>query len=296
MSSILRMRRTHSVASETAENVGHLALAHVDAGRHFARRVPVPQLRHHVDRVQPRVLGQRVRHNLHRLGEGAHAVRVHAKEGVGPLGELVRDAHLGRPAARRQEALLHQAPQHTQRVVQRALGLVQHKLVGRLAQDGDGLARIGHAGDADDLAVARRDLLHQLGLAQLLRVEGVDVGDRKAAARLADELDVVTLNVLDHQDLHLGQEVEREVGDGVAQDGFLDQQHVAPGLLHLLAHVQDVLALLLEDAVHLRVVRDGHVLLNVRLGGGQAELDEADLGVGHLGRAASRVRRLLRED
>ena len=39
------------------------------------------------------------------------------------------------------------------------------------------------------------DLLDQLGLAELLRVERVDVGDGEAAARLRDELDVVALGV-----------------------------------------------------------------------------------------------------
>ena len=54
---------------------------------------------------------------------------------------------------------------------------------------------------------------------------------------------------LDHEDLHLGEEMQRELVDRVAQDRLLDEQHVAAALLHLLAHVEDVLALLLEDPV-----------------------------------------------
>lgn len=137
--------------------------------------------------------------------------------------------------------------------------------------------------------------------------------------------------VLDDEDLHLREEVQREVIHGVAQDRLLDQQHVAPAglhlctreaheietqgrcdeqpcnrihaldaqrrgavngavrlvdthsaeakqpavnttsrttaaLSHLLADVEDVPALLLQDAVHLAVVGDDHLVLQARNG------------------------------
>ena len=62
--------------------------------------------------------------------------------------------------------------------------------------------------------------------------------------------------------------------------------------MHLLAHVEDVLAFLLENTVHLGVVGDSDVLLDVRLRRGEAELDQPDLCVRNLGRPASSVRRL----
>ena len=44
--------------------------------------------------------------------------------------------------------------------------------------------------------------------------------------------------------LHLGEKVEGEVIVGVAEDGLLDEHHVAPRLLDFLAQAQDMLALL----------------------------------------------------
>mmetsp|Transcript_33852 Transcript_33852/g.74291 ORF Transcript_33852/g.74291 Transcript_33852/m.74291 type:complete len:275 (+) Transcript_33852:605-1429(+) len=233
------------------EDVGDAPLAHVDARRRLARRVPVAQIRHHLDGVEAGVLGERVRHHLHGLGKGLDAVGVRARQRIGPLGQLVRKLHLGSAAAGREEALLHEAAQHAERVVQRARALLQDQVVRRLAQDGHRLAAVWHACHLDHLAVAGGHLLDHVGLAQLLSVQRVGVGDGHTAARLADELNVVALNVLDHQDLHLGQKVERELVHRVAQDGLLDEDDVCAALLDLLAQVEDVLALLFEDAVHL---------------------------------------------
>jgi len=72
--------------------------------------------------------------------------------------------------------------------------------------------------------------------------------------------------------------VEGEVGDGVAEDGLLDEEDVAARGADGLAHLEDVLALGVEHPVHGAVLRDHHGVLHVRLGGGEAELDEADLG------------------
>ena len=56
------------------EHVRDAVLLHVDARIGRALRVGLAELRHDVDRVQPRVLGQRIRHHLKRLGERADAV------------------------------------------------------------------------------------------------------------------------------------------------------------------------------------------------------------------------------
>jgi len=64
---------------------------------------------------------------------------------------------------------------------------------------------------------------------------------------------------------NLGEEVQAQVVVSVAQDGLLNQEHVAAGFLDLLADAQDVLPLFPQDAIHGRVVGHHHVVLHVAL-------------------------------
>lgn len=59
--------------------------------------------------------------------------------------------------------------------------------------------------------------------------------------------------------------MEAQVVVRVAQDGLLDEEHVAAGFLDLLADAQDVLPLLPQDTIHGRVVRHHHVVFHVAL-------------------------------
>lgn len=77
-------------------------LAHVDAGRGLALGVSVPQLGYRGDRVEPGVLGQRGRNDLQGVGVGAHAVRLHAAQGAGVLGQAQGQLDLRGAAARDQ--------------------------------------------------------------------------------------------------------------------------------------------------------------------------------------------------
>ena len=53
-----------------------------------------------------------------------------------------------------------------------------------------------------------------------------------------DEVDIVALDVAENEDFEFAEEVQRELVDRVAENRLLHQQHVAPRLLDLLAHLR----------------------------------------------------------
>lgn len=164
----------------------------------------MPQVRDHLDAVEPGVLGQRRWDDLEGVGEGAPADGLSAREPARLLAQLGRHLDLGGAAARDQGLLLDEAADHAERVVQGALRLVEDHGVGAAAHHRHGLAgRLG-ARDFHHAGAARLGLLDEVGGAELVFGEGVDVGDGLAARRLADELDLVALDVLDGQDVELG--------------------------------------------------------------------------------------------
>ena len=70
----------------------------------------------------------------------------------------------------------------------------------------------------DFRVVAQSDLFDQLTGSQLLSGQLIDMRNRHAAHRLADELHLVTLDVLDHHNALLGQEMQSQVRHSVTQD------------------------------------------------------------------------------
>lgn len=70
--------------------------------------------------------------------------------------------------------------------MQRAVGLVEHEVVGPAEQDADGVGG-GDAGDLGDATAVELDLLDEVGVAEFVGSEGVDVGDGAAMERLGGE-------------------------------------------------------------------------------------------------------------
>ena len=146
------------------------------------------------------------------------------------------------------------------------LGFVEHELVGPSQEDGNGSAFVGATCHLDDLSLsASGDLFNELSESELLGGEVVNMGDRGGLEGLGDEVDLVSVDIFDDHDVLLCEEVERKVVEGVSQDALLHEDHVAAGHADFLHQVEDVLALLLQDAVHRSVVMHDDVVFEVGL-------------------------------
>lgn len=77
-------------------------LANVDASRRLTLSVPVAQLGYRGDGVETGVLSQREGNDLQGVCEGAHAVRFHAAQRAGILGQAQSQLYLRRATARDQ--------------------------------------------------------------------------------------------------------------------------------------------------------------------------------------------------
>lgn len=189
--------------------------------------------------------------------------------------------HLGRTTTGDQSTLLDQASNDTEGVVETSLALLEHQRVGTRAEDADRLAHVLDARDLADTRAALLNLIDQVGTGELVLGERLNVSDGLGADGLGDKLNLVTLNVLDDKNLELGKEVKGELVDSVTENRLLNQEHVASRLLDLLAHVEQVLALLLENLVHLAVVVDHDLVVHVGLGAAELELADGNLGLLH---------------
>lgn len=118
----------------------------------------------------------------------------------------------------------------------------------------------------------------------------------KMKSYLANELNLVSLNILDTHNTKLGQEMQRQVVDSISENRFLDEEHVALCLLDLLDHVEQVCSLLFQDLVHLSVVVDNDLVLHVGFRRAELELDKGDSGLLDSGRTATALDNLLVKD
>ena len=189
--------------------------------------MPVPQLRDEEDWVETRILCQCVRDELERFAVGLADVGVIAENGTRVLLQLVSHFHFHTCAAWNERSFLNEGTDDTKGVMETSVSLVKDELVRASQQDGDGLALVGALGDLDDFSTAAgADLLYKAGAAELLWLELVDVGDGHGTDSLGDEVHIVTLDVLDHHDFLLGEEMQCQVTDGLPEDALLKKQHV----------------------------------------------------------------------
>ena len=227
--------------------------------------MPVPELSYNVHWIETSVLRKCIWYNLKGLGESTDTVGLLTVKGLRVFTKLDGELNLRGTTATDKELLLNKAAGSAEGIVEGALSLIEEHLVGCAEEDGGNTAHVLDASDLDDLADSNEGLGTEGRLTELLGGEGADVGDWLTVEGLADELDVIALNVTDDHDFHLGEEVKCEIVECVAEDGLLDEEHVTASLLNSLANLENVLLLLTKDAVHGGVIGDDHVRLHVGL-------------------------------
>ena len=141
--------------------------------------VPMSQLRHDADAIETRILRQGGGHDLHRVGKGLPADGLEAGLGLGLVAERLGDGDLGRAPTRDQGLLLDEAADDAEGVVEAALGFVEDEAVGAADDDADRLPRqlVRDAGEFDDARARAGGFFQEVGGAELVFGEGVDVGD-----------------------------------------------------------------------------------------------------------------------
>ena len=138
-------------------------------------------------------------------------------------GEGVGDGDFRGAAAGNEGAFFHEAADDADGVVEGAFGFVEDEGVGAAADDGDGFSLVRGAGgggrgkgwfdggdtcDFDDAGAGGLDFVDEVGGAEFVFGEGVDVGDGFAAGRFADEFDFVAFDLFDSEDVEFGEEVQ----------------------------------------------------------------------------------------
>lgn len=140
--------------------------------------------------------------------------------------------------------------------MQTTFALLQHQRVAPHSQDADRLSPILHASDSHDLRPIVTLLLYQIRITQFVLREGLDVRHRLTSETLDEEVDLVTFDVFDDEDIETFEEVERRLVYSITEDGFLEKKNVAAGLFDFLAEVEKVGTTFLDDFVHLAIIVD----------------------------------------
>ena len=202
--------------------------------------------------------------------------------------------HFNASATWNKRSLFDEGTDNTEGIMERAVSLIENKLVGATKQDGDSLALVRAACNFDDFRGATSAaFFNKAGSSELFSLELIDVGDGGGADGLANELNVATIDVLDDHNLLLGEEMEGQVTDSLSEHALLEKENIGTRLNDLLDDAKNVLTFLANDSVHCLVVADDDVRLHITLGGADGELDKTNLGILDAGGTTSQVRGLV---
>mmetsp|Transcript_40486 Transcript_40486/g.96218 ORF Transcript_40486/g.96218 Transcript_40486/m.96218 type:complete len:301 (-) Transcript_40486:646-1548(-) len=233
-----------------------------------------PQLADHLRAVEPRVVtydawdgAESRRERLH--GEALLPGRLGC-ELIDHLGHL----HLGPSAAVDDAAVDDGLAQHAERVVERALRLVEDVRRGAAEHDGAGL-RLGDAAELDELILPDHHLFDDLAFPEgdVLRI--VERRRDFAAGDKREPLDALKVRVLDCHHARVRKQLLREVVDQLTVDEAVDA--VVDDLLHLVPHLVLLRGLDIRHLLHRLRADPRAVDLNlVRVHGG---VGDEDLGI-----------------
>src|SRR5271163_1570325 len=81
---------------------------------------------------------------------------------------------------------------------------------------------------------------------------------------LAYEFHFVSLDIFDGENLEFREEMKTEIIHSISQDRFLNQQHVTPRLLNLLAHIKQIRALLFQSLIHLSIIIHNDLIFHLQ--------------------------------
>mmetsp|Transcript_36731 Transcript_36731/g.108310 ORF Transcript_36731/g.108310 Transcript_36731/m.108310 type:complete len:377 (+) Transcript_36731:177-1307(+) len=172
------LRRQEELLALGQVRLEHVLLTHVVRARLVAvdaqvrvglLNLALAHRRERLNRRQARVLRERERDRLERVGKCAHRILLHADNVVRSVLNRKRAADLRRAAAVDDGVVAHEVARNADCVVQRALDLVEHHLIAAAHKDCDGL-HVGAALDDEHLVLGRaeRHLAHRPRKAQLL--------------------------------------------------------------------------------------------------------------------------------
>ncbi len=144
-----------------------------------------------------------------------------SKNGKGKLDKEISQV-LGSP-------LLDDAAHDTKGVMDGTVCLFDDELVGPSHEDADCLRARRCTEDLDDLGATDRDLLNKIGRPEHVCCHAIGVGDglasqtlhvsghQKKQNHLANKVDLITLDILDDHDFHLGQKVQCKITNSIAR-------------------------------------------------------------------------------
>lgn len=98
--------------------------------------------------------------------------------------------------------------------MERTVGFIKNENVRSSEEDRDGLSLVGALGDLDDLGVSSGDFVNESSSSEFILSELVNVSDGSSVNSSANEINILSVDVLNNHNSLLGEEMEGQVGDG----------------------------------------------------------------------------------